>query len=57
LPRHISGLSKIVVSPCIGGTIGPIFTFGYPKRPTNIEGGEAPANELIDNLTEFMFRN
>jgi hypothetical protein len=57
LPSHISGLSKIVVSPWIGGTIGPSLTFGYPYRPTNTDGGVAPAIESNDNLDEFRFRN
>lgn len=56
LPGYISGVSSIVVSPCIGATIGPTFTLGYPYRPTKIEGGVAPQSDSTDSLAEFALR-
>ena len=44
-PTQSSGLSSKVVSPCIGGTIGPTLTFGYPYEPTKTDGGLEPSSE------------
>jgi len=47
----------MAVSPCIGGTMGPSFTFGYPYRPTKTDGGVAPSIEHDESLAEFVLRN
>jgi len=35
-----------MVLPCIGGSIGPTATFGYPYEPTKTDGGLEPLIKL-----------
>ena len=51
---HFSGLSRMLVFPCIGGTIGPTDTLGYPKEPTKTEGGLEPLNESDENKLPYL---
>src|SRR5438105_100899 len=57
LPAHSSGLSSSVVSPCIGGSIGPTLTFGYPKSPTKTDGGLDPSSVSDESFAEFSLTN
>jgi iron complex transport system substrate-binding protein len=40
----------------MGGTIGPTPTFGYPKEPTNTEGGLEPLIESDENRFPYFER-
>jgi hypothetical protein len=39
-----------VSSDAIGGTRGPIDTFGYPCSPTKKPGGDAPKNSVFEKV-------